>query len=60
MKSPEEKVGEIWEVADKICNEWEYGFMENIVGVVSEGKTLSEGRLIIIDRLFEKACKSPY
>ena len=58
--STKTKIEEVCEVADKICNEWECGFIENIKKQFEKSNSLSEKQTAILDRIYEKACKSQY
>ena len=51
-----EKIQEIAEIADKILNEWEINFIES----VSERDFLTQPQKDIINKLYQRACESPY
>ena len=54
--SYEQKIEEIAEIADKILNEWEINFIES----VSDREFLTQPQKDIIDKLYQRACESPY
>jgi hypothetical protein len=53
-------IEEILEVAEDICTEWEYEFMESVEEQFKERGTLSDKQIDILEGIYEKACKSPY
>lgn len=53
-------IEEINEIAEKICTEWEYEFMESITEQFQERGTLTDKQIGIVERIYEKACDSPY
>lgn len=55
-----EKVKEIIEINSEICTEWECDFIENIYEKIMKNYSLSDKQMMIIDRIYEKACKSNY
>ena len=55
--SDRQKVKEIAEIADKICNEWEINFIENMK---TWRGSYTSGQRETIDKLYKRACDSPY
>lgn len=53
-------IEEINEVAEEICTEWEYEFMESISEQYEERGSLSDKQEEVLERIYEKACNSPY
>ena len=51
-------IEEILEVSDEICNEWEIDFMENISN--QDPYVLSDAQVRVVERIYKKACNSPY
>lgn len=61
MTSPAQMVREIHEIAYKICNEWEMNFIQDMrKKVVEGGDQFTPKQKAVIERLYEKACRSPY
>lgn len=54
-----QKVAEIDEVAEKICNDWEQDFLESMMEY-GPGDSYTDKQKAVIDKLYEKACQSPY
>jgi hypothetical protein len=54
------KIDEIREVEDEILNEWELAFIKAVDTADELGRDLSEKQQACLDRLYEKACRSPY
>ncbi len=52
-----QKVEEIEEVISKIGNQWECEFIDDMTTWDGEH---TDKQKAVIDRLYEKACKSPY
>jgi hypothetical protein len=50
---------EVMEVSDRICNEWEIDFLEGIARRAQQER-LTEKQLAILERIYRKACESPY
>lgn len=50
---------EIMEVSDEICSAWEIEFLESIEGRVRRG-LLTDKQKAVLERIYDKACKSPY
>ena len=59
MISDSQMYEEIMEVSDKICDEWEIDFLENIKSSV-DADTLSGPRRAVLLRIYRKACDSQY
>ena len=59
-KTPESKVKEIKEVAEKALTEWECDFIESIDQQIKNGRQLSPKQIAIIDKCYLKVCESPY
>lgn len=59
MKNPDykKKVEEIIEIAQQVCSEWEFNFIES---VDEQEFDYTEKQKKIIDRIYERACESPY
>jgi len=53
-------IEEINEVAEDVCSEWEYSFMESITEQFEERGSLSEKQEEILERIYKKACDSDY
>ena len=53
-------IEEINDIADEICSEWEYDFMGSITEQFEERGSLSEKQEEILERIYKKACESPY
>ena len=62
MKETARKIEEILEVADKCLTEWECKFISGISIVMHSDKawTPSKRQEVVIEQLYEKACRSPY
>jgi len=60
MPDTRTKIEEINEIAEKICTEWEYEFMESITEQYEERGSLTEKQEDILNRIYKKACESPY
>jgi hypothetical protein len=58
-KSHETMYQEICEVSDEICSEWEIDFLDSIEPRVLRGD-LSEKQIAVLERIYEKACKSRF
>lgn len=56
-KTYKEKVEEITEIVEKICSEWEMEFLESMEEWKGE---YTEKQKAVIDRLYQRACESPY
>lgn len=55
------KVVEIHEISDKICNDWEARFIQNMITWAAEtDDDFTDKQKAVIDKLYEKACSSPY
>ena len=53
-------IEEINEIIEKICTEWEYDFMESITEQFDSRGILTEKQQEILERIYKKACESPY
>jgi len=53
-------IEEINEIADKICTEWEYNFMESVTEQFDSKGELSGKQQEVLHRIYKKACESPY
>ena len=51
---------EINEVAEDVCSEWEYEFMQSVTEQYEERGSLSEKQEEILERIYKKACDSDY
>jgi len=52
------KIEEIMEIADEILTEWERDFMESISQ--RDPDSLTEKQQNVLDKIYDKACRSPY
>ncbi len=52
-----QKVEEIAEVSQQICNRWESNFIQDMMDWEGE---YTEGQQAVIDKLYDRACRSPY
>lgn len=50
-------VEEIAEVVELVCNEWECEFIENVLDWIGE---YTDKQKEVIDRIYQRACESPY
>ncbi len=50
---------EICEVSDKVCNEWEIDFLDSIECRVLNDN-LSDKQKAVLERIYDKVCRSPY
>jgi hypothetical protein len=57
--SHERMYQEIVDVSDEICSEWEIDFLDSIEGRILRG-TLSDKQKAVLERIYEKACKSRF
>ena len=55
-----QQLEEIMEVASDICNEWECNFLESVQEQLQNGRELSSKQLDTLERIYQKACNSPY
>jgi len=53
-------IEEINDIAEKICTEWEYDFMGSITEQFDSRGTLTDKQQEILERIYKKACESPY
>ena len=53
-------IEEINDISEKICTEWEYDFMESITEQFDSRGTLTEKQQEILEKIYKKACESPY
>ena len=53
-------IQEINDVAEEICTEWEYEFMESITEQFETRGSLTEKQEDVLRRIYKKACESPY
>jgi len=51
---------EVNEVASEICTQWEYDFMESITEQFEDRGTLTEKQQLTLEKIYRKACESPY
>jgi len=56
-----EKVEEIIEVYEDVCNSWECGFMESVRDrLITDGRELTDDQRKTLDKIYEKVCNSSY
>jgi hypothetical protein len=58
MSDTRTKIEEINDIAEKICTEWEYDFMESITEQFEERGSLTEKQEDILNRIYKKAKRS--
>jgi len=56
------QINEIWEVAEEVCTEWEYGFIKDLMesGMAEDTDELSDRQVYVINRMYRKACRSEF
>ena len=60
MPDLKRKIEEINEVAEEFCTEWEYEFMQSVTTQFEVRGSLSDRQKAIVDRIYDKACDSPF
>lgn len=58
--SNKKKVEEILEVSYEVCNEWEQAFMKSISTRVANDKPLTDNQQRCLDKIYGRACQSPF
>ena len=51
---------EIMEISDRICSEWEIDFLESIGPRLEHTGQISDKQRDVLERIYDKACKSAY
>lgn len=51
---------EIMEISDKICTPWEIDFLTSIGSRLKHVGSLSSAQQDVLERIYDKACKSAY
>jgi len=60
FKTSSQMYDEIIEVSDKICTEWEIDFLESIGPHLKHVGAISDKQRAVLERIYAKACRSPY
>ena len=60
FKTSPEMYDEIMEVSDKICSPWEIDFMESLGSCLENGRAISDKQRAVLERIYDKACRSDY
>lgn len=59
-KSSQTLYDEIEEISDEICTPWEIDFLTSIAFTLGQGSELTPRQRSVLERIYDKACRSAY